>query len=158
MIRIPLLSFLLLAGCATDREQLASVVAEDSTDTSATEIEKATKFIQDGLPFPVEIDPRGILFESSSSDPELANLKRSFLQPLARSPHAAKIKSVKIDAAELEWTQWKCRIDVQGLTPIEINHFGGFWSGKSSNDPEAYRAALQYILSQLDNIAQRVGW
>ncbi len=158
MIRIPILFFLLLAGCATDGEQQVSAIAENSTDTYAAEVEEATKFIQDGLPFPVDIDPRGILFESSSSDPELANLKRSFLQPLARSPHAGKIKRVKIDTAELEWYHWKCRIDVEELTPIEITHLAGFWSCKSCNDPDSYRTALQYILRQLDNIAQRVGW
>jgi len=154
MIRIPLLFAFFLAGCATEGTQQISAIAENSN----AEIEKATKYIQDGLPFPVDIDPRGILFESSSSNPELANLKRGFLQPLARSPHASKIKRVRIDAAELEWYHWKCRIDVEDLTPIEITHFAGFWSGKSSNDPDAYRTALQYVLSQLDNIAQRVGW
>jgi len=158
MFRIPLLLSLLLAGCATDGKQQVSAISENSTDTHTAEIQRATKFIQDGLPFPVDIDPRGILFESSSSDPELGNLKRSFLQPLARSPHAGKIKKVRIDAAELEWYQWECRIYVEDLTPIEITHFAGFWSGKSSDDPDAYRPALQYILSQLDNIAQRVGW
>jgi hypothetical protein len=149
----------LLAACASTDQTLQPASSMPPSGPSAAEVEQAAAFVRKGLPFPVEIDPFGAIFDSSVSESELVNLKRKFLEPLAQSPHAGKIKTVTIDASSLEWSQWTCRVELDNyMNPISITHFGGFYDGKSNTDPDAYRSSRPYVLNQLDNIAKRAGW
>ena len=126
---------------------------------SSEKIAEAVAFVREGLPFPVEIDPFGAIFDSPLSGSELERLKSKFLQPLGTSPHAGKIEKVSIDASSLEWFQWTCRIELKDyMNPISITHFAGLYDGTSNDDPDAYRASRLYVLTQLNSIAKRVGW
>ncbi len=153
---------LILGSCATPKpepQQPKPTVARPPAGPSSQRIAEAVAFVREGLPFPVEIDPFGAIFDSPLSESELKHLKSNFLQPLGTSPYASKIEKVSIDASSLEWFQWTCRIELKDyMNPISITHFAGLYDGKSNNDPDAYRASRLYVLTQLDNIAKRVGW
>jgi hypothetical protein len=161
MIRLsPLLAItVVLTSCVGSDDKPKNELSMPPVGPSSAKLEEAIAFVRDGLPFPVEIDPYGAIFDSALSESELVHLKRNFLVPLANSPHAGKISKVAIDASSLEWFQWTCQIELKNdMSPISITHFGGLYDGKSNTDPDGYRKSRPYVLGQLDNIAERVGW
>ncbi|MDB6074618.1 MAG: hypothetical protein JWO89_2258 [Verrucomicrobiaceae bacterium] len=128
---------------------------------SAEKIAEAGHFVKEGLPFEVKVEPYGAVRDGPplAKDGELANLKRGFLTPLAKSSHVKKIARVAIDASALEWTQWTCIIEIEGgMQPISLTHFAGFYDGKGNQDREGYKSALKYVLGELDKMAVLAGW
>ena len=156
---VPLLALaLLLTSCVPSDDKPKPELPMLPAGPSEARLDEAIAYVRDGLPFPVEIDPWGAIFDSSLSDSELVHLKRNFLLPLADSPHADKISKVAIDASALEWHQWTCRIELKNSkSPISIKNFGGLYNGKNNTDPDGYRASRPYVLDQLDNIARLTG-
>lgn len=116
----------------------------------------ARAYIQKGLPFLVDMDPLGSIFDSPVEGGELTRLKTKFLLPLASSPHAAKIRKVSIDDTSLEWYQWTCKIEIEDLSPITITHFAGLYDGASNTDPDAYKSSRKYVLQELERMAKHV--
>jgi hypothetical protein len=150
---------MVLSSCVGTDDKLGNEPSMPPMGPSSAKLDEAVAFVCDRLPFPVEIDPYGAIFDSSLPESELVHLKRNFLVPLANSPHVGKISKVTIDASSLEWFQWTCRIELKDdMSPISITHFAGLYDGKSNTDPDGYRKSRPFVLGQLDNIAKRVGW
>ncbi len=122
-------------------------------------IAEAVRYAKQGVPFPVDIDPFGAVYDGPIMGGELQHLKDHFLLPLAKSRYAAKIQRVRIDASALEWYQWTCTIELKDdMAPISITHFAGLYDGHDNQDPDGYVRSRQYALAALDNIGSRVGW
>ncbi|MCP5531778.1 MAG: hypothetical protein H7A48_01245 [Akkermansiaceae bacterium] len=150
---------MVLSSCASTDDKPKTAPSVPPMGPSSAKVDEAVAYVREGLPFPVEIDPCGAIFDSPISTSELVHLKRNFLVPLAGSSHADRISKVTIDASALEWLQWTCRIDLKDyMSPISITHFAGLYDGKTNTDPDGYRKSRPYVLGQLDNIAKRVGW
>lgn len=142
-------------GCAAVPETAPEVALQPPPG----KIKKAVCYVQSGLPFAVEIDPRGAIFDGPAQGGELQHLKEHFLFPLAKSRYAAKIQRVRINAAHREWFQWTCIIELKdGVGPISITHHAGLYDGRDNEDPDGYVKARQFVLATLDNIGRHVGW
>ncbi len=123
---------------------------------SDEKIAEAVAFVRDGLPFPVEIDPFGAIWDAPLETSELKNLKARFLEPLARPAFAGIIAKVSVDAGSLDWSQWTCRIELKDdSNPISITHAGGLYDGKSNTDPDGYKASRTFVLNLLGKIVKR---
>lgn len=149
-----------LVGCSNKEAgsgTLPVVVAPASP--SPEKIDEAKRYVQEGIAIPVNIEPLGAIWDGPSRGGELENLKRNFLQPLASSRYAKKIKGIEIDAGSLEWTQWTCSIELTDyMAPISLTHFGSFYDGTNNQDPDGYANARVYVLGELEKIGKRVGW
>lgn len=161
-MRIELLAIasLLHCSCATERSaSTPGAVTPEELPLGSTitqdDLAVMKDYVQRDISFPVEINPIGV-------DPfpgELKNLRERFLLPISSSRYASKIEKVVIDASQLEWAQWTCRIELKDyMSPITITHFGGLYDGKDNRDSDGYRSSRPYVLKELDKIALRVGW
>ena len=164
-MKIPLFILLLALGpvaCTTAPESSridaarASYRASLPDPVSQKKVDEALRYVQQGLPFPVEIDPFGAIYNGPVMGGELQRLKEHFLLPIARSRYAAEIKRVQIDAFSLEWLDWTCTIELKDMAPVSITHWGGLYYGNNRDTPDGYVESRRYALAALDKIGDRV--
>ena len=119
-------------------------------------IDEAVRYVRQGLPFAVDIDPFGAIYDGPATGGELQHLKEHFLLPLARSRDAANIQRVRIDASSLGWLDWTCTIELKDMAPISITHFAGLYDGNNRDTQDGYVESRRYALAALDKIGGRV--
>ncbi len=127
---------------------------------SQKKIDEAIRYSQEGLPFNVDIDPFGAIFDGPVRGGELQHLKEKFLTPLAKSPFVKQITKVRIETIAGEWQFWRCYVYLDGFAenPISLTHYGSFYDGNDNQDPDAYAHARQYTLESINKIAHKIGW
>ena len=152
------LVIVLFAACTITPRARQAAAGNLPPGPSQRELDEAVRYTQAELPFAVEIDPYGAVYDSPVRGGELQHLREHFLLPLAKSRYAAKIKRIRINAFALEWFQWTCVIELKDNAPISLTHFAGFYDGSSNHDPDSYVKARQFVLAALDNIGRHVGW
>lgn len=103
-----------------------------------------------GWPFPVAASVGGFDLPRNF----VSRLRAEFLAALAGSRFARRIARIEISAQSGEYEQWSCVVHLtEGMQPIRLEHFAGFYDGRASNH---YAAATHYVLESLRRIEQHM--